>query len=105
MRATLCAPSTRFAPRLRTRPAACRAAARPSDAAPAPSPLGVLPPAAALWLATAAPSLAADAAAGGGGFAKESYYVTLGLFLMSLPGEWLMNEVAGGGGDGECAWR
>lgn len=51
------------------------------------------------WLAAAPAAFAADrdTAAGAaaaaatdfskGGFAKESYYVTLGLFLLSLPGE------------------
>jgi hypothetical protein len=49
--------------------------------------------AACLLLASAGPAWADAADAAGaadfskGGFAKESYYVTLGLFLLSLPGE------------------
>lgn len=53
--------------------------------------------AALFWLATAPAAFAADGETAAsaavdfskGGFAKESYYVTLGLFLLSLPGEWI----------------
>lgn len=42
----------------------------------------------ALWLLSEFPAQAADTADfSKGGFAKESYYVTLGLFLLSLPGK------------------
>lgn len=40
-----------------------------------------------LWLLSELPGLAAETTDfSKGGFAKESYYVTLGLFLISLPG-------------------
>ena len=40
-----------------------------------------------LWLLSELPALAEKKDfSQGGGFAKESYYVTLGLFLLSLPG-------------------
>ena len=40
-----------------------------------------------LWLLSELPALAEQKDfSQGGGFAKESYYVTLGLFLLSLPG-------------------
>ncbi|KAK9917764.1 hypothetical protein WJX75_007949 [Coccomyxa subellipsoidea] len=43
----------------------------------------------ALWLFSALPAFAEDTVDfSKGGFAKESYYVTLGLFLISLPGLW-----------------
>lgn len=90
MRATPCAgaralaaPTRRVAPRPAT--PACRAT--PASDSLSGSIFSVLPPAAALWLAAGGPAAAADAV-GSGGFAKESYYVTLGLFLLSLPGEW-----------------
>ncbi|CAL5229519.1 g12859 [Coccomyxa viridis] len=42
-----------------------------------------------LWLLSELPALAEKKDfSQGGGFAKESYYVTLGLFLLSLPGLW-----------------
>lgn len=40
-----------------------------------------------LWLLSELPALAETTDFSKGGFAKESYYVTLGLFLISLPGE------------------
>ena len=40
----------------------------------------------ALWLISELPALAEQTDFSKGGFAKESYYVTLGLFLLSLPG-------------------
>ena len=41
-----------------------------------------------LWLLSTLPALADETVDfSKGGFAKESYYVTLGLFLLSLPGE------------------
>ena len=40
----------------------------------------------ALWLLSELPVLAETTDFSKGGFAKESYYVTLGLFLISLPG-------------------
>ena len=40
----------------------------------------------ALWLLSELPALAETTDFSKGGFAKESYYVTLGLFLISLPG-------------------
>jgi hypothetical protein len=39
-----------------------------------------------LWLLSELPALADTTDFSKGGFAKESYYVTLGLFLISLPG-------------------
>ena len=39
-----------------------------------------------LWLISELPALAEQTDFSKGGFAKESYYVTLGLFLLSLPG-------------------
>lgn len=43
----------------------------------------------ALWLFSALPAFAEDTVDfSKGGFAKESYYVTLGLFLISLPGKY-----------------
>ena len=39
-----------------------------------------------LWLLSELPALAETTDFSKGGFAKESYYVTLGLFLISLPG-------------------
>lgn len=43
-----------------------------------------------LWLLSTLPALADETVDfSKGGFAKESYYVTLGLFLLSLPGEML----------------
>jgi hypothetical protein len=44
----------------------------------------------AFWLLSQLPAGAAEDAVdfSKGGFAKESYYVTLGLFLISLPGLW-----------------
>ena len=49
--------------------------------------LGRLPLAGALWLLSEAAARADQSADfSQGGFAKESYYVTLGLFLLSLPG-------------------
>jgi hypothetical protein len=53
--------------------------------------LQTLSQSAVLWLLTAAPAAAAEGSAvdfAKGGFSKESYYVTLGLFLLSLPGLW-----------------
>ncbi|BDA50408.1 Protein COFACTOR ASSEMBLY OF COMPLEX C SUBUNIT B CCB1, chloroplastic [Coccomyxa sp. Obi] len=42
-----------------------------------------------LWLLSTLPALADETVDfSKGGFAKESYYVTLGLFLLSLPGLW-----------------
>ena len=40
----------------------------------------------ALWFISELPALAEQTDFSKGGFAKESYYVTLGLFLLSLPG-------------------
>lgn len=41
-----------------------------------------------LWLLSTLPALADETVDfSKGGFAKESYYVTLGLFLLSLPGK------------------
>ena len=40
----------------------------------------------ALWILSALPACAEGADFSQGSFSKESYYVTLGLFLLSLPG-------------------
>ena len=62
---------------------------RPASAqrAAAGQPNGWLPLSGALWFLSEA-AVRADQGAdfSQGGFAKESYYVTLGLFLLSLPG-------------------
>lgn len=47
-----------------------------------------------LWLLSELPALAEKKDfSQGGGFAKESYYVTLGLFVLSLPGESFFTSV------------
>ena len=47
-----------------------------------------------LWLLSELPALAEQKDfSQGGGFAKESYYVTLGLFLLSLPGTFALSPL------------
>ena len=90
---TRSAPTRRYSScqKLDREPRGCRCQATEESSSQSPSP--VLLGSTVFWLLSQLPAGAAEDAVdfSKGSFAKESYYVTLGLFLISLPGELLQD--------------